>query len=500
MANPITILGWTVDDKVPGFYGETKYGAGRVSVGEFPVTCLITGTKASDGTMVADQDIEPIISLDDAVTKLGQRPMATQQARAALSIEGVNLWAAPPAEATGGGATAAFITISIGGSWTLGGTIKWTLDGNLITTDVAATGETAANVETNVAASFNGWVDGPVTGVATTDCVLTCASVGTGGNQYKLGWDLSEAPPGLTVTVTGGTAIHPRLVPFSGGVGTESVANIIALMRADTWDYIAPAQVDSTNLGLFEAHMASEAGPTIGHLEHMITARTSTLVDAQSLSQTTLNDARSSVMWLENCETHPAEIAAGVAALRSVIEPQDPNYNYDDTPLPFVAPQVYKADMPGHATLKAALNSGISPLKTENGVVKIVRGIVSRCLNGTTPDYNTLDWGDAIVPDRIRKEIAASWVVFKAANPKVGRDAVAGEPSVPDGVGTPLRWAAEIDSVLRTAEQELWIQDVDDNPPQVVLDTARRALVAAVPVVVRWNQHSAGVSVRQQAA
>lgn len=496
MANPIVILGWTADDKVPGFYGETKFGQGRVSVGAFPVKCLITGTKTSDGSMTADQDIEPLISLDDAVSKLGARSTATQQARAALSIEGVNLWAAPPA-ATG---TSATISISIGGSWSTAGTVKWYLDGQLVSVDVAATGETAADVETNTALAFNGWANGPVTGATATDCTLTVASTGTQGNKYLLAWELDEAPAGLTVTVTGGTALHSQLVPFTGGAGTESVANIITLLKSDVFDYIASAQTDATNLGLFEAHMASEAGPTIGHLEHMVAASNGTLAAAQSLSQTTLNDARSTMMWMENCETHPAEIAAGVASLRSVIEPQNPNYNYDDFALGFVAPQRYRADIAGHATLKAALNTGLSPIKTENGVAKITRGIVTRCLDGSSPNYNTLDWGDAIVPDRIRKELAASWAAFKADNPYIGRDVEGAEKAQGEGVGTPNLWNNEINTVLKLAEAQNWVQDVDINPPQTVLDTNRKALVSAVPVVVRWQQHSIGVSVRQQAA
>lgn len=496
MANPIVILGWTADDKVPGFYGETKFGQGRVSVGEFPVKCLITGTKSSTGSLTVDQDIEPIVSLDDSVAKLGPRCTATQQARAALSIEGVNLWAAPPAEASG---TSATITVSIGGTWTTSGSIKFYLDGNLVSVDVAST-DAAAGVETNTAASFNGWTDGPVTGTATTDCVLTVSSVGTQGNAHKLGWDLSEAPSGLTVNVTGGTPDHTQLVPFTGGSGTESVANIISLMKSDVFDYIAAAQTDATNLGLFEAHMATEAGPTIGHLEHMVCANNGTLVAAQSISQTTLNDARSSLIWLLNSETHPAEIAAGVAALRSVIEPQNPNYNYDDMPLPFVAPQRYRADVALHATLKSALNTGITPLKTENGVVKIVRGIVTRCLDGASPNYNTLDWSDAVVPDRIRKEIAATWAVFKQSNPFIGRDPTGSEKAQPEGIGTPAGWTAEIYKVLYQAQNDNWIQDVDLHPPQVILDTTRRALVAVAPIVVRWQQHATGLSVRQTAA
>lgn len=497
MASPIVFLGWTTDDKVPGFYGETKFGQGRISVGAFPVRVLITGTKTSDGSLTADQDIEQIISLDDAITKLGAHSTATQQARAALSIDGVNLWAAPPAEA--GGAASATVTIAIGGTWTTGGQVKFHVDGHLVAVPVAST-EVAADVETNAAAAFGSWLDGPFTAAASTDCVVTCVSKGTQGNAHIICWELDEAPSGLTVTVTGGTAIRTRMVPFSGGTSTESVANIITLMKADTWDYIAAAQTDATNLGLFKTHMTSEAAPTIGHLEHMVAAANGTLVATQSLSQTTLNDARSAMVWLLNCETHPAEIAAGVAALRSVIEPQNPNYNYDDTELPFVAPQRYKADVPVHATLKSALNTGITPLKTENGVVKIVRGIVTKCLSGSSPSYNTLDWGDAIVPDRIRKEIGAAWGAFKLVNQYIGRDPVSGEKAQPEGVGTPSLWGADIYNVLADAQNSNWIQDVDQNLPSVALDSDRKALVAAVPIKVRWQQHATGVSVRQQSA
>jgi hypothetical protein len=290
-------------------------------------------------------------------------------------------------------------------------------------------------------------------------------------------------------------------VPLSGGTGTESLANVIALLKADVYDYIAVAQVDATNVGLVEAHMGSEAGPTISHLEHAIVANTGTLVAASSISQTTLNDYRSCVLWYENSETHPSELAASVGAIRAVIEPSSPNFNYDDTPVPGAIPQVYAADKALHATLKSALNSGLTPLTEKNGVVTIVRGIVSHCLNGSSPDYRCLDWGDAIVPDRISKELGAEWVgIFKPANPYVGPDAVGAEADPPEGVGTPGRWKSSVYGILKASEQANWLQDVDANLPDVEYDNDRAALVCAVPVVVRKQQHAIGISVRQQAA
>jgi phage tail sheath gpL-like len=504
MASSIVILGWTSDDKVPGVYAETKFGQGRLSVGAFPVKVVVTGTKLSTGSATVDQDIVPVYSSDDAVTKLGPRSTATRQCFAALQIPGVNLYAAPPAIASGT-PTAATMTLTFGGTWTSGGTVKLWIGGeyvevNIGSTQVVLDAAKAAGLQVN--SLPNGLVTAPdQVSITTGALIVTAANTGTQGNDILVYWDLSEAPTGLTITPTVGIQIHTRLYHLATGSGTESLANVIALLKTDVFDYIACAQNDSTNLGFLKSHMASEAGPTISHLEHMVCASTGSLVTASALSQTTLNDYRSTVLWYENCETHPSELAATVGAIRNVIEPTSPNYNYDDFPVPGAVPQRYPADKPLHATLKAALNSGLTPLIEKNGSVCIVRGIVSHCLNGSSPDYRCLDWGDAIVPDRVSKELSAEWVsVYKPANPWVGADAVGSEKDPVTGVGTPANWNSSVYGQLKQFENNLWIQDVDLNLPTTEYDNDRAALVSAVPIVVRKQQHAIGISVRQQAA
>jgi phage tail sheath gpL-like len=496
MGSSIVILGWTSDDKVPGAYRETVFGTGRMSVGAFPVKVLITGTKLSTGSAVVDQDIVPIYSTADADAKLGPKSTAKRQAIAALNIPGVNLYAAPPLAA----GTAATMTLTFGGSWTTAGEVKVWIGGDYVPIAVGAT-QVVADVGTSTIAQVNALADGLVVAAGTTPAVtLTAVNLGTQGNAVMVYWDLSAAPTGLTITASVGTMVHDRLYHLATGATTESVANIVALLKTDTFDYIAAAQNDAPNLALFEAHMGSEAGPTIAHLEHMVAASNGTLVAASALSQTTLNDYRSTMLWYENCETHPSELAATVGAIRGVIEPTSPNFNYDDTPIPGAVPQRYAADKPLHATLKTALNSGLTPLVEKNGVVTIVRGIVTHCLNGSVPDYRCLDWGDAIVPDRISKELGVEWAYFKSTNPYVGPDAVASEADPPEGVGTPGRWNSSVYGVLKDKEKSNWLQDVDLNMPETEYDNSRAALVSAVPVVVRKQQHSIGISVRGQAA
>lgn len=499
MASSIVILGWTADDKVPGDYRETVFGTGRVSVGAYPVRMVITGTKLATGSAVADQDIVPIVSSSDAYTKLGAHSTACRQAIAALNVPGVTVYAAPPAVA--GGAVAATASVVFGGSWTSPGSVKFWIGGDYFEVSVGST-QVATDAGATFRSACNSLANGLVAATGTTaTSTITAYNLGTQGNAVLVYWDLSEAPAGLTVAVTGGTAIHDRLVPLSGGTGTESLANVIALLKPELYDYIAVAQTDATNAGLVKTHMSSEAGPTISHLEHAVFGSTGTLVAASSLAQTTLNDYRSTVVWYENGETHPSEMAAAVCAIRAVVEPSNPNYNFDNFPVPGVVTQRYQADKALHATLKAALNSGVTPIIERSSAAVIARGIVTHCLNGSAPDYRCLDWGDAVVPDRISKELGAEWVnVFKPGNPYVGPDAVGSEADPAAGVGTPNRWKSVVYGILKNRERDNWLANVDNNLPEVEYDNDRAALVSAVPIEVRKQQHAIGISVRQQAA
>jgi hypothetical protein len=121
-------------------------------------------------------------------------------------------------------------------------------------------------------------------------------------------------------------------------------------------------------------------------------------------------------------------------------------------------------------------------------------------LSGSNPDYRCLDWGDAIVPDRISKELGAEWnSSFKPSNPYVGPDAVGSEADPPEGVGTPSRWKSRCYGILKTHEADNWLQNVDLNLPEVEYDHDRAALVSAIPVEVRKQQHAIGMNIIQQA-
>lgn len=496
----IVIPGLTLDDKVPGVYRETKYGQGKVSIGALPVRCLVTGNKLSTGTATADQDINQIFSEADADTLYGAGSEIARQCYAALAIPGVTLYGAPAAEATSGPVKAT-LTVTIAGTWTTSGTVVIFLCGKPYGVTAGA-GDSVTTVAANLALAVNGDSHLPMTATSSSGVLtLTVRNNGVRGNSYICRKDLSVAPAGLTAVLAGGTPLTNGITPFSAGAGADSVANVLALLTSDTYDYQGWAQNDATNAALIKTQLESEAGPLVEHTEHAVFGAVGTLAAAVGLAQTTLNEQRATVVWLQNGESHPSFIAAQAASARSVTVAGNPNFNFDNYQLPTVAPQSQKADIALHSSLKSALNSGVMPLTTtSDGRVLIVRAIQTHSLNGASPDYRTLDWGDADVPDRISKEIGVRWGTFVASNPYVGPDPGASQPAAPPGMGTPTLWNAEVYDVLKLAEAQNWIAFVDSNLPLSEYDPVAKRLMTAAPSVTAPISHQLGVSVRQTAA
>jgi phage tail sheath gpL-like len=237
-------------------------------------------------------------------------------------------------------------------------------------------------------------------------------------------------------------------------------------------------------------------------MEHVIFATYGTQSAATTLSTATLNDPRFQNLWLLNSESHPSEVAAAMAALRAATEGDDPGAAYDGSVLLGIAPQAFVADWSNVATQSSCLDNGVTPLlTTADGRVTVCRSITTRCLNGTDPDYRTLDTSDAVVPDYVRDGLRLIWTSeFKPNNPRVADDLPDGRER-PARVGTPKRWTERMTKYLRELEEASppQIIDVDTHLPYSEYNSAARRIMSVCPVVPAPNQHQIGVSVRQTA-
>lgn len=506
------IVGFATNNRVPGVYGETVYGAGAISAASVPLSLLIVGTKTVAGSATPNQDVVQILSVDDADAVCGAGSENARQCYAALKVPGVQIKVAPVAEATG--AVAATQVITIGGTWATAGQISYRVNGEIISCVVAA-GDSIATVCTNLALAFNQSTRRPYTASASaTQVTLTVRSNGARGNQYITFQDLSVRPSGLTSVISGavwtattavtltsyevptvangyyykcsvagttgateptwpltvgatvvdGTAtwvcwgkiLTGNATTWGGGTGSESASTLLGVLLPQGYDRIAIAENDATNLALWVTQLNLQAGPTSNILQHAITAVNGTLAAATTLATVTLNAPRVQLMWYLNGETAPWEMAAFFAALRTATEMSDPAASYDDAVLLGVAPQSQPADRPTNAVLQSAVNNGISPVYTSaNGAVaQLCISITSHSLNGSTPDYRTFNTSDAYVPDFVRKDIGLYWsTVFKPGNPRVADDPAGDQKPLISGVACPSTWNPAIVQKLRNYER-----------------------------------------------
>lgn len=495
MSALVNISGWSSDDKTPGFYRQTTYRAGNSALGANPRTLLLTGTKIAAGSATPDLDFKDVTSEADADAYFGAGSELACMCYAAI-IPGVTLKAAAVAEA--GGAAAATMKIKITGSWSTTGTIYFYFAGKTIPVQILSTDSKITGIAA-VTAAFNADPRLPVTAAddGVDECTLTTKSKGARANDWVLDYDLAIAPSGLGITLTGGSALNGNAKPFANGSGADSLTNVLALF-SQRYDYIGWAQYDGTAITAIKTKLDAEANTLVAHLDHGGLGSARALATANTLSNTTINHERMMNPWCQNCQWPPSMIAAHIMAIRSVEEAENPNFNYDGY-VTGIPAQRNQADIPLHASLKSALNNGVTPLVTKNGKVVIVRAITTKCKDGTAFDYSTLDVGVAVVPDRVSDELDVQWSTASESNPYAGPDSADGKLP-PEGRLTPTLWNSDVYKVLKDKEAKNWLQQVDQHLPESAWDATRKAIVSAVPTVVADLNHQGGADVRQTVA
>jgi phage tail sheath gpL-like len=495
----IVIDGFPDSYKVPGFYGQTKYGQSAGSLGAAALRLLVVGLKTAAGSMVADQDVVQVFSPEDCDTYAGAGSELGRMGQIAMLYKGIKVFLAAPSAA--GGAAAATATITIAGAWSaIAGTLKFWIGGVLVEVGVTATMTTATLVADAITATVNANARLPVTAANVAGVVtLTHKNVGIRGNQLLLAQDSTGKPAGMTSTIAGGTALYANLMlPFSGGTGTDSQTALLAVLNPLRFDRIVVAANDSTSAAAWETQIDDKAGPLEGRMEHCALGLCGTLAAATSIAQTTLNDHRFQLVWMRNGETPPGEVAASMAALRVYSENPNPNKGYDGVKLLGVKGHRYAGDRPNASTQQAALDAGVTPITTnDEGDAIIVRAVTTRSLDGALPDYKTLDTAEAIVPDYARDRFRLRYATFVQNNPYVRDDPSPKEKSLPSGVAHPRLWQSELTDEMQKMEAELILTSVADNPPHAEWNAAGKRIMSVADVVPLPIQHQIGVVIRQ---
>lgn len=495
--------GVSANYKVPRYIVKVVFAAGIVGASALGTRCLLVGVASSDGSMSANE-IAPCGSEAEAAALAGATSPLARMAYQALRIPGVNLWLGALAEPSTG-ASAATATITIAGTVTAGGTLRFRLAGTTVTADVGAA-DSVATIATNIAAAFNAKSKLPATAAAALGVVtLTVDVKGIAGKDWILYYDKTGAPTGVTVTLAGSATVNTTGVRFgasSSGVGAVDVTTLLTKFGKVRFGRIGVDHNDSTNAGLWEGQLNDDAGPLVQLYEHVIFGHNGTLTDAKTLAQTNLNAFRAQVCWMRNSESHPAEISALVAAIRSVTEQTQPIPDYDNLLLESLAPQAFDDDIPSDTECNTALNAGVTPITTVNGSARMVRAITTYCLNGNDQDTRCLDIGDPVLADYVAMDQRLLWETeFRPANPRVGPDFPPEVDEPPEGVGTPKMWASAGNARMQDYYDSGWSMEPPTVPGRNALvadyDPVTDSIVSETPVRPRRVQHQLRNVVRQ---
>lgn len=490
--------GFTGSSKTPGAVSEVRYGQGAGTIGDNPRELLLVGYKL--GNNLADYEVFDINDPDEGVGLATAGSELAGMIRHAF-IPGVILKGLAVPEPSGG--VQATLDIVVSGSWTTSGSfILWLDDhyfnipisGSDSATTAGDTIEEEIFTDQDIFCSPNN-----VTGTVT----CTVKNKGGRGNEHFAWVDKKLLPSGCDVTLTGGTVRSNGAVPFSSGSGVETIANVLAASIDARYDYTAWAVTTATETAAVCAQAAAKAGPFGAGPENVIFGNAADLIStAVSFTQANANQALAQMVWMSSRQ-YPANLSASMGALRSVTEAApvsefgNPNARYDNVELPHTPGHFRKEYTPGRSVTDASLNGGVTPIVTVNGTARVCRAITTRSLNGSAPDYRTLDTGDAVVPQRIREDIDNLWTNEHAPNnPHVGPDLPDGQLP-PEGVSTPSLWGSEIRGRLAAAEDANLIMEVDENQPAVVYNKTLKALVSNIPTIVRPINHQTATVIRQ---
>lgn len=488
--------------KPPRFIARIIFAAGAVGAGSQRLKVLAVGMKTS-GTIVADDPPVRVTGEDDVDTLAGPGSQLAMQGYMLTSIPSVEAYIAAVTEP--GAGTQATATMLLSDAVTAGGTLRFRIAGKPVSVSVGST-DALDTIGTNIAAAFNAKTRLPVTAAynAGTDTVtITCKNKGAQGRDWILYWDNTDAPPGLTITMTGSANVNTRGVRLGAagtGAGSEDVTTLLTKLVKQRYARIAVGHNDTTNAALWETHVNSKGGALSLLLEHLVFAYNGALASAISLAQTTLNAFRAQVLWLRNGENHPAEISALFAAIRSVTEQTNPVPDYDNLLLAALAPQAFDEDVPSITEQDQALNAGVTPLHTVNGEVRCVRAITTYCLNGAVQDERCLDLGDAVFPDYGTLDLQLMYETeFRPQNPYVGPDTAAEEDEAPEGVATPKLWTSKANARAETWFESRWLKFRPTGIYSTISEYNEAAdfIQSETPMPVRRVQHRMDVVARQ---
>jgi phage tail sheath gpL-like len=472
--------------KVPRAFLKVTLGVGPRSPGAGSVKLLLIGNKTSAGSATV-ATAYAITSNDDAIARFGRGSELHRMCKAAFAAYGSADITAMAVTEAGTAATKSIATAV--GPASVAGTLEVWIAGRRVVVQIAV-GDTISTVSTNLAAAINATPDLPVTAAANTPAgttVLTAKNVGVRGNHIA-----------VRSLLTGGTGLtHVAATGYAaGGATSDDPQACLDAVASSRYHLIVSPYVDATNLAKFKAHCDTQAQPLQGRRQRWIACFNGTLAAGITLADT-INAQRGQLVWEEDPDDLPGEIAAGFAAYVASQIGSDRAANLDGLVIPGLQSQYDASDVPTESEQDSALNNGLTPLLSGTGRVSIVRSITSYHLDsGGLDDFSVLDSHYVDVPDFIADDLQANFTTAFAGF-KIAPATADGSPPGPR-IATPASVKDWIFSRLKFYENQL-IVNVDALKDSIIVEidaiaTGRMNAEIPVDVIELFHQMAGNVA------
>ncbi len=443
MTFSIPLTGLAANDPVPGNYLEISFAQGAASLGTATYPILLLGNKSTAGDATVNSVVYgpgaasplPLSSMADAVARFGQGSELHRMWRRVTKINQVTpIYAVAITESIGSAATQA---LTFATTATANGTARYYVGDEFVDTPITS-GDTAIVIATAVAVSINSKLDWPVTASAggTAVCTLTAKNLGLRGNWLRGSCVISGASVGTTSSITAQAF-------FTGGTTADSSTTALATILPQRFYYIASAAEDSAQMLALITQVNLQAQPVTGIRQRVVAASIDTSGNVNALA-TTMNSARMELVWMQNADWTPSELAANMAAV----------YALEEAPLAFrcnfsgygtdpksqatwLVPPAKSGTTPTRATIAAALNSGVTPIGTSSsGSTYLVKRITTRFKSGSNLDYRIRDSHKVTVCDRFGDDWLAK-CGLEFSGKKLANDPLKGQRTPSGDVITP---------------------------------------------------------------
>lgn len=504
MTFPISLIGLASNDPVPGVYVQTNFAAGPASSGATTYSAIILGNKLSTGSATADTVIygpdttTAMTSVADAISLFGDGSEMARMVKRFMDVnKSTKLYALAITEGTS--AVAASGTITLTSAATGSGSLRVFVGDEFVDTGIVS-GDSAATIATNAIANINSKTSWPVTASSGGSGVVTLTSKNKGLRANKIRYFAQILPSGIATTVspTASTAC-------TGGSVADDNTTALATLLGKRYYYMVEATdgyeasaVDS-NLSALVSQVQSEALPISGRRQRVFAGSSDTLANTITVA-TAINSERCELVWLQNSDVSPAELAANQAAIVSLEEAQAvPRSNfafYGQTPSTsgnwkVKAPKSGTA--PTRSQIFSALNAGISPIGVgEAGTTFLLKRVTTRFKNGSNVDYRIREANKVTIEDFFADELLLA-VQAAMDGKNIGDDPAKGQPEPAANVATPRLLKKIINSKLRDYFDKGLIQNVADTIVNTIVQretspTNRMSAVIPLQPVDPWDQ------------